>query len=108
VNQRKNGKETVSIDRDQYEFLEAITEAVDDYLNAPSPRFREDSLEWLTDTLGDELGDDDPKERQARIDQADCDHCRNALIQAFAWKQRKRRIEPAPVLTLHRHGDKLN
>ena len=98
----------VSIDRDEYEFLEAIVEAVDDYLNAPFPRLREETLEWLSDTLGDDLGDEDPKLREARLEDADCENCRKMLVQAFAWKKRKRRVEPAPVLTLHRHGDKLN
>jgi hypothetical protein len=100
--------EKINVTRDEYEFLKAVVEAVDDYLNAPFPRLREESLEWLTDTLGDDLGDEDPKLRQARLDDADCDECRKLLNEAFAWKARQRRVEPAPVLTLHRHGDKLN
>ena len=101
-------REKVSVDSDEYEFYKVITETVDEFLNAPFPRVREDALEWLKDTLGDELGDDDSKSRQARLDDADCEECRKFLVQAFAWKERQRRIEPAPVLTLHRHGDKMN
>jgi hypothetical protein len=105
----KSGKpDKVTVDREEYEFLEAIVEAVDDYLNAPFPRLREETLEWLTDTLGDDLGDEDPKLRDARLEEADCENCRKMLVQAYAWKKRKRHIEPAPVLTLHRHGEKLN
>jgi hypothetical protein len=100
--------EKITISRAEYEFLEVIIESLDEYLNAPFPRIREDALEWLKDTLGEEIGDDDPKQRQARLDEADCEDCRRFLIQAFAWKERQRKIEPAPILTLHRHGDKLN
>ena len=101
-------REKIAVDVDEYEFFKVITETVDEFLNAPFPRVREDALEWLKDTLGDEIGDDDAKVRQARVDDADCDDCRKFLVEAFAWKQRQRRIEPAPVLTLHRHGDKIN
>ncbi|HET9848724.1 MAG TPA: hypothetical protein VFR68_09255 [Candidatus Dormibacteraeota bacterium] len=101
-------RETITVDLDEYEFFKVITETVDEFLNAPFPRVREDAVEWLKDTLGDELGDDDTKSRQARLDEADCEECRKYLVQAFAWKERQRRIEPAPVLTLHRHGDKIN
>lgn len=101
-------REKITVDIDEYEFYKVITETVDEFLNAPFPRVREDALEWLKDTLGDELGDDDSKSRQARLDDADCEECRKFLVQAFAWKERQRRIEPAPVLTLHRHGDKIN
>ena len=100
--------EKVSLNREEHDFLQAIAEAVDDFLNAPFPRLREESLQWLTDMLGDEIGDEDAKLRQARIDDADCEDCRKLMVQAFAWKAKQRRIEPAPVLTLHRHGDKLN
>jgi len=100
--------EQISVSRDEYEFLKAVAEAVDDFLNAPFPRLREESLDWLTDTLGDEIGDDDAKLRQARVEDADCDECRKLLLEAFAWKARQRKIDPAPVLTIHRHGDKLN
>ena len=100
--------ETIAVAREEYEFLQAIAEAVDDFLNAPYPRFRQESLEWLTDMLGDDLGDEEPKERQARIDDADCDDCRRVLVSAFGWKERRHRVQPAPILTLHRHGDKPN
>ncbi|HEX3629160.1 MAG TPA: hypothetical protein VHW91_01700 [Candidatus Dormibacteraeota bacterium] len=100
--------DTMTVGRDEYEFMQAIVEAVDDFLNAPYPRFRDESLEWLTEMLGDDLGDEEPKERQARIDDADCEDCRKVLLAAFAWKERRHRIQPAPVLTLHRHGDKPN
>jgi hypothetical protein len=98
----------VTVSRAEYEFLEVITETVDEFLNAPFPRAREDALEWLKDTLGEELGDQDPKQRQTRLEAADCEDCRRFLVEAFAWKERQRRIEPAPILTLHRHGDKMN
>jgi hypothetical protein len=101
-------REKISVDREEYEFLQVIAETVDEYLNAPFPHVREDALEWLKDTVGDELGDDDAKLRQARIEDADCEECRKYLLQAFAWKERQRKVEPAPVLTLHRHGDKMN
>lgn len=100
--------EKIAISRQEHEFLQAIAEAVDDFLNAPYPRFREESLEWLTDMLGDDLDDEEPKLRQARIDDADCDDCRRVLIAAFEWKRRRHQVQPAPVLTLHRHGDKPN
>lgn len=107
-NPKRGETEKISVDRDEYEFLQVIAETVDEFLNAPFPRVREDALEWLKDTVGDELGDDDAKQRQARLEDADCEECRKYLVQAFAWKERQRRVEPAPVLTLHRHGDKLN
>jgi hypothetical protein len=106
VSQRKGDAGKVSVDRDEYEFLQALAETVDDFLNAPFPRLREDALGWLTDTLGDDIRDDEPKARQARLDEMDCDECRDFLVRAIAWKQRRRRVEPAPILTLHRHSDR--
>lgn len=100
--------EMVSVRRDEYEFLQAIAEAVDDFLNAPYPRFREESLEWVTDMLAEDFDDEDPKMRQARIDDADCEDCRRIMTTAFGWKRRRHQVQPAPVLTLHRHGDKPN
>lgn len=108
MTQSTNMPDKITIDRGEYEFLEAVVERIDEFLNAPFPRFRDDALEWLKDTLGDELDDDDAKARQARVDDTECEHCRKLLVRAFAWKARQRRIEPAPVLTLHRHSDRVN
>ena len=106
MRQRKGEGGKVSVDRDEYELLQALAETVDDYLNAPFPRLREDAIAWLTEILGDDIRDDDPKAWQARVDEMDCDDCRSFLIRAIAWKQRRRRVEPAPILTLHRHSDR--
>jgi hypothetical protein len=106
--QKHAEREKITVDREEYEFLQVIAETIDEFLNAPFPSVRETALEWLTQTVGDEIGDDNAKQRQARIEDADCEECRKYLIEAFAWKERQRRIEPAQVLTLHRHGDKIN
>lgn len=108
TSEKQAKREKISVDRDEYEFLQAIAETVDEFLNAPFPGVREAALEWLKDTVGDELGDDNTKQRQARIEDSDCEECRRFLIEAFAWKERQRRVEPAQVLTLHRHSDKIN
>jgi len=101
-------KAAKSVDREELDFLRRVVEAVDDYLNAPFPAVREEALDWLREFMGDRPDDETQKGRQVRLDEHGSHEgdCQQTLKQAFAWKDRQRKVEPAPVFKIHRRDDK--
>ncbi len=57
----------VEVDAEEYEYLQAIEEAVHVFLHDPSPRERDKALEWLKDvTDHDAMGEPEPPPAASR------------------------------------------